>query len=164
MYKIQEVLNSLVLSDLILIMNENKYNEHDCDRDTYINHVVSTMYLNKNHRITVLYAYDELRARHKPIGYLIVRHDSYLCNEITVLDVYITKAYQGMSCIDTLIGDMIPTAFKVGALRIKWNSRTFDTGFWEKRSYGNEIKSYKVFYVELNDDSNKEFNKRRKTE
>ena len=96
---------------------------------------------------------------------LIVKHDNYLCNEVTVLDVYITKAHQGKNCIDILINDMIPSAFSVGALRIKWDSRTFDTEFWMKRSYGNKIESYKVFYVEINDDSKKKYKKnRRKTE
>ena len=142
--KVKEATTSLELSDLIRLLNENTHYEHDCSREVYINHVVKNMYKSTNHRITLLYSDDD-----EAVGYLIVQFSNYLNKEIEVLDIFIVKKHQGKKCMDILVNDLIPIAFNVKALRIKWPSYVFDTDFWETHSFGTEVKNYKIFYVEL---------------
>lgn len=150
--KVKEVLTPLDLKDLILIINENTHSEHDCDRDTYVNHIIKNMYKNAQHRITLLYLDQEV------IGYLIVRFDNFIKKEIVVVDIFIKKEQQGNQHMDALINDMIPKALKTGALRISWSSYIFDTDFWEKHSFGAEVKSYKIFYAEITNENKDIYN------
>jgi len=143
--KVKEATTSPELSDLIRLLNENTHYEHDCSREVYINHVVKNMYKTDNHRVSLLYVGD------KAVGYIIVRFDNFIMKEFVVVDIYIGKAHQGNNYIDLLVNDIIPIAFKVGALRIKWQSGIFDTDFWDTHSFGVATESYKIFYVGLTD-------------
>lgn len=153
MYTVEKVKDSTGLIKFIELLKKNDHNEHDCERSVYIDHMITTVYQSNWHRITLLYDGKEA------VGYLVVRLDDFLCTEITVLDVFIVKDHQGKGCIDVLLGDMIPHAFEANANRIKWDSRVFDTEFWDKRAYGVKIESYKVFYVTLNDKSENAYKK-----
>jgi hypothetical protein len=141
MYRIEEVLNSLALADLIKIVNDNKWKEHDCDRETYINHIISNMYMNKDHRITLLYKDDVV------IGYLISRYDNFIMNEVLVVDIYITKKHQGGRCIMLLLDETMPIWYKTGAKRVKWQSGVLGHDFWSKHSFNIPVESYEIFSV-----------------
>lgn len=143
MYKVKVVENSLNLAELINIANENTYHEYDCDRNTYLNHIIKNMYLNASYRMLLLK--DDLQT----IGYFICVRDNFLYNELTVVDVYIKKKYQGKDCIQLFLNDLGEIVFDLGIKRIKWHSHIFGTAFWEKHSFGFKVKKYDTFYVEL---------------
>jgi len=142
---VKEVLNSLLLADLLILLNDNKHTEVDCSKEKYISNVINNMYLNQYHRITILY--DD----YKPVGYFILRRDNNLMNELTVIDIYIMKSHQGKQNIQLLLHDATDTIFKCGAKRIKWQSYIFDTDFWDNHTFGLPIESYKMFYINLDD-------------
>ena len=156
---VKEAINSLILADLISLLNENTHSERDNpDKEAYINHVIYRVYMNKHHRITVLYDSDI------PIGYMIIRFNKYLMNEIMVDDIFISKDYQGKSNIKILLEESIPTLLSSGAKRIKWQSYVFDADFWGKYAFGTEIKSYKMFYVNISEENKDIYTKTREEE
>ncbi len=143
MYKVSQVKESIGLAKLITIASENTYHEYDCDRNTYINHIVKNMYLNDSYRMLLLYNDETV------IGYFICRRDNFLYNELIVVDVFVKKEYQGNSCIQLFLKDIAGIVFEIGVKRIKWHSHIFGADFWGKHSFGFEVKKYEMFCVEL---------------
>ncbi len=145
MYTVKQVTNSLELAALIAIASESTYHEYDCDRNTYLNHIVKNMYLNDSYRMLLLLSDEEV------VGYFICRGDAHLYNELNVVDVYIQKQHQGNECIQLFLKNIGDIVFKLGVKRIKWHSHIFGSEFWKKHSFGLPVKKYEVYYVELED-------------
>lgn len=157
-YHITVVNSPMGLADLIKIAGEGTYHEYDCDRDTYLNHIISNIYPSNQYRSVLLWAGAEV------VGYLISRRDTHLYNQVEVVDVQIKKEHRGRSLIQIMIDDLGAAAFESGAKRIVWRSHVFGKEFWEKHSFSLPVKQSGVFCVDLagNKDSFLEASKQHK--
>lgn len=140
---LKKVSTPLELADLLTIASENTYHEYDCDRDTYLDHIVRNMYRNPNYRMMLLVD------NTKVVGYFITYEDNFLYKELRVVDVFLLREYQGKSLIQLFITDIYNVGIKVGAHRIKWHSHVFGKEFWEKHSLEFPVSVHEVFHVDL---------------